>query len=162
MLRASITSIQTGVRTFKQTARGQFPRGMAVAVLLAHSSERLGDRVSQSRLGWAAMFALPALLFLVDPVSAQVSCNSGVLAFLGSIRTLTVEAIGVLLIVMIASAGVLKMAPWAGTNRLGNQILGGFLVGAGFYVLGPVVVDLADAATPLDMSAQCNAGGQQN
>jgi hypothetical protein len=145
--------------TYKDIMRRQFPNAAAVGTLSFAGAERLGARISDSKAGWMAMFVVPLLLFAVDPAAAQVQCNSGLLKFFGSLQTLTVETLGFLLIITLISAGILKMVPWRGTEKWSNAAIAGFCVGALFLILGPVIIDLADAATPIDLSAQCKTGG---
>jgi hypothetical protein len=132
---------------------------MGMASLAFYGSEQLGERASSSRIGWIAMFAVPALLIVVDPAAAQVSCSNGPLAFLGDVKTLTIQGVGIALFIMLVSAGGLKAAPFRGTSSMGNSLVGGFMVGVGFLVLGPALIDLADQTTPIDLSTQCNTGG---
>lgn len=159
MIGVSLSSIQTSIASVTQTARRQSPFPTALAGCGAVGCERLGERASRSRIGWVAMFAVPALLLFVDPAAAQVSCDEGMLKFLSDIQTLTVESVGILLFVILLGAGALKAAPMKGTDSWGNSLLGGFLVGVAFFVLGPGLIDLANSATPVDMSAGCSTGG---
>ncbi len=156
---ASVTAIQGSVAFLTQTARREFPLAMAFTGLTLVGLERMGERASRSRTGWVMMFMIPAMMFTVGPASAQPNCNEGFLQFIGSVETLTIQSVGMIFGVIIATAAVLKAVPVRGTNSIGNQLLGGFMVGVGFFVLGPAFVDLADSATPIDMSAECNTGG---
>lgn len=162
MIAASVTTIQRCVASVKPTARRQFPLGMGLLALGVAGSERLGERASQSRFVWVGLGAILILLFAIDPAAAQVNCNQGMLAFLGDLKTIVVEGMGILLLVILVGAGLMKMSSFKGANRAGNALLGAFFIGVGFYVLGPALIDIADSATPVDMSTQCNAGGSNN
>jgi hypothetical protein len=133
---------------------------MVLARLAFHGSDRLSKRASESRLGWLAMLAVPALMILVEPVAAQqVSCNSGPLAFLSSVKVLSVQGAGIIFFTMVVIGGGLKAIPAKGTNSWGNSLLRGFMAGVAFVILGPALINLADGATPIDLSAQCTTGG---
>jgi hypothetical protein len=162
MLAASVTTVQTSVGSFTQPARRQFPLAMGLFALAVAGSEHLGERASHSRFVWVGLGAIPVVLFAIDPAAAQVACNEGMLAFLGDLKTIVVEGMGILLFVILVAAGLMKMSSFKGANRAGNALLGAFFIGVGFYVLGPALIDIADSATPVDMSTQCNAGGSSN
>lgn len=156
---ASLMSIQGNTVLIRKIARREFPTATAFAGLTLVGLERMGEQASRSRTGWAMMLMIPAMMVAVGPASAQVNCNEGFLQFISSVETLTIQSVGMILGIIIATAAVLKAIPVRGTNSIGNQLLGGFMVGVGFFVLGPAFVDLADSATPIDMSAECNTGG---
>lgn len=145
--------------SFKQFFRRHFPVAAAFAEASFIGCERLGERASRSRAGWIGMFAIPMLLLIVQPAAGQVNCNQGMLKFLSDIQTLTVESVGILLLVILIVASALKAAPVKGTDTWANSLIGGFLGGVAFFVLGPALIDLADAATPVDLSSTCNTGG---
>lgn len=153
------TTLLPRAASLSRTLQRRFPVVMGLLTIAFYGSEQLGERASRSRLTWVALFAIPVLLVAIDPVAAQVECGSGPLAFLGDIKTLIVEGMGIILLGILTLAGGLKMVSIKGTNRIANALLGGFFVGVLFYVLGPAVVDIADSATPIDMSTQCNPGG---
>lgn len=158
----STTTALTRTASLTRTLQRRFPLAVGLLTVAFYGSEQLGERASRYRLTWVALFAIPVVLFAIDPVAAQVDCGSGPLAFLGDLKTLIVEGMGIILFGILTLAGLLKMVSIKGTNRIANAFLGGFFIGVLFYVLGPAVVDIADSSTPVDMSTQCNPGGGGN
>lgn len=156
---ATAVDCTQALASVKQSLRQQFPLAVSVAEVSLIGCERLGERASESRVGHFGIISLAALLLVADPAAAQLSCDSGLLKFFSDIQTLTVQSVGMLLFIMLVSAGGLKALPMRGTDKWGNTAIGGVIVGVTFFVLGPALVDLADSATPVDMSQECNTGG---
>lgn len=158
----AVDRIQALGALVKQSLRRQFPLAVGLAEVSLIGCERLGERASESRTGWLGMISVAALFVVATPIAAQPSCDSGMLKFLGDIETLTVEGVGILLFIMLITAGGLKALPLKGTDRWGNTAIGGVIVGVTFFVLGPALIDLADSASPVDMNADCSTGGSNS
>jgi hypothetical protein len=144
-----------------ETARRWFPAAAAVVCLVFAGLEQFGDCVSRTRRRRIALMSLAGVMMMVAPAAAQVDCGSGFLAFIGYVRTLSIQAVGMFFIVMILAGVVMKGLPVAGTDRAGNAVLGGVVVALVFLVLAVSLIDLADTAAggAIELDSGCSTGG---
>lgn len=145
------------------TARHRFPAAAAVIGLLFVGLEQFGDRISRTRRRRIALLSLAGAMMMVAPAAAQVDCGSGFLGFISSLRTLSIQAVGMFFIVMILGGVVLKGMPVSGTDRAGNTVLGGVVVSLVFLVLAVSLIDLADTAagSAIELDSTCSTDGSE-
>ena len=146
MSNSRLTSIRNRVASLTQLAYRKFPVPAALAGLSLVALERLGERATSTRKRRIGILSLIGTLMMVTPAAAQVNCDDGFLQFIGFIRTLSIQAVGMLFIVLILGGIVLKALPVSGTDRAGNAVLGGVVVAIVFLVLAITLIDLADTA----------------
>jgi hypothetical protein len=156
----ALTTLRNRVASLNQTVRSRSPVAAAVADLSVRGCERLGERATSTQRRRIALLSLVGMMMMVTPAAAQPNCGSGFLQFIGFVRTLSIQAVGMAFIVLILAGVVLKAIPIAGTDRAGNAVLGGVVVALVFLVLAVTLVDLADsAAGGIELSSSCSTGG---
>ena len=134
-------------------------RHSPLAAFAVDSCGSVGQRVT-GVIGRRAASGITALLLVATtPVLAQqgggVSCGSGILGFIGALQSLTVQSAGMIIVAMLIVAGLAKMMPVQGTNRLGNALIGSVIVGLVFFVFGYALVDIAGGFVPISLNPQC-------
>lgn len=153
-------STRNRVASLRQIAYQEVPLPAVVASWSFIGLERLGEHATRTRKRRFSLLSVGMMMLFVTPAAAQqISCDgNGVLAFLNDLHTLVSKSAGLIIISMVIAAGVLKMLPMRGTNKMGNALIGGVLVGIVFLVAGPALVDIAGQSTDIDMTSQCDGG----
>jgi hypothetical protein len=160
MSNTPLTTVRNRIASLTHHARRKMPVPAALAGLSFAALEQVGERATSTRRRRIGLLSLAGVMMMVTPAAAQVDCSSGFLQFIGFLRTLSIQAVGMFFIVLILGGVVLKAVPLSGTDRAGNAVLGGVVVALVFLVLAVTLVDLADsAAGGIDLSSSCSTGG---
>lgn len=154
-----LSTLRNRVGSVTQTVRREVPQAAVFASFLAVALERLGARAPATRRRRMSLLVVAATMMMVRPAAAQANCNQGVLGFLSELQEITIEGAGLILFALIAAAAILKALPLRGTDRAGNMVIGGVIVGIIFFVVGPAIVDIAATFSPIDMAQSCTVGG---
>lgn len=153
-----LSTLRDRVESYSERVRRRYPMAAAVGNLSIQNLERLGERTTGSRMGKIALLAFVALVLFAAPVAAQ-SCTKGILGFLGALKTMSVQALGLMLFALLAAGVILRAIPVQGTSTAGNVILGGVIAGVVILVIGTAVIDIAGQFTDIKLAAKCSTGG---
>lgn len=154
-----LKTIQNCVASLTRLAYRKVPVPTALAGLSFMMLGRLGERATATRKRRVLLLSLAGVLLMAVPVAAQVDCSDGILGFIGALRTMSVQALGLMLFVLLAAGVILRAIPFQGTSTAGNVIIGGVIAGVVILILGTAVIDIGGQFTDIDLSPQCNAGG---